>query len=210
MNCSQPGCSRPHHARGLCRVHYEKWRRGTLGEKRCCRDCGTDISERFGNAIPVRGVRSRCEPGTQGPLASGTQERSGVPEEKAGKFTQIEAEDVAYGPGLSCKEQCASQAIRSEKAAPRTPLISPSGESSPGEYQRRIREDPIRRQERNAKRRELARLWRAREERVQRARERRVWGQRAPVVDEFKRARFALIERRLLKRRRELYPGDFE
>lgn len=27
--CTEPGCDRPHKARGLCATHYKRWRRGT-------------------------------------------------------------------------------------------------------------------------------------------------------------------------------------
>ena len=45
--CSIEGCGRPHHARGLCQIHYRRIRRGGAAEgKRAEQGAGT-IQARF-------------------------------------------------------------------------------------------------------------------------------------------------------------------
>ena len=34
QSCKIEGCSRPYRAKGYCRVHYQQWRKGTLGKAR--------------------------------------------------------------------------------------------------------------------------------------------------------------------------------
>ncbi len=52
--CNQPECNRPHGAKGMCYMHYQRWRRGVLNQP-LVQPRGVSLKERLYRHIDVKG-----------------------------------------------------------------------------------------------------------------------------------------------------------